>query len=671
MQNTFGLNNRGLNNLVAFARLLGYVRYFHPSDRAATTNWEEFAISNINKVETAEDSKALIAKLKEIFTLIAPTILIFASEESSSISTKLQQADSQNSLQLVTWQHYGVQSDLDAENSIYHSKRVYHQATEELIADYQPYRADLGGGVSCVIPLALWVKDNRTLPDMGEIEDSEAIDYSLEDRATRLAAIILAWNVWQHFYPYFDVVAVDWLEALKTALQSAATDKNTIEFDRTLRLLVAKLEDGHGFVHALNRKSNRFIPAFIWDWVEDSLVITHVLPDSEIDLEPGDVVLTIDGTPAAEVISDREQFISSATPQWKRYLALARILEGEEATSIELEVTSIVDKLKRVVAYRHILYAVESGFSLPLFWQWQSERLVITDTTTAAEKIKPNEIVISINGRSVKDAIAETIQSLSQRFSDWFPFQAEPDQITDALDEIKNGLKDSTVILEIQSNSGIRTVELFRTLQSWNQKEPLLDKIEQLQPGIVYLDFERIDDLEFQQALPLLETAKGIIIDLRGYPRVSSDIIGHLIDEPVTCARWHVPQAKYPDRDRLDFDFSNWSIEPRQPRLKAKVAVMINGSAISYAETCLGIIEHYQLAEIVGQPTAGTNGNVNEVMLPGNYKIWWTGMKVLKHDGSRHHGIGILPTVPVERTIQGVTEVRDEFLERAIKIVSS
>lgn len=97
---------------------------------------------------------------------------------------------------------------------------------------------------------------------------------------------------------------------------------------------------------------------------------------------------------------------------------------------------------------------------------------------------------------------------------------------------------------------------------------------------------------------------------------------------------------------------------------------MTNGSAISYAETYLGIIEHYQLAEIVGQSTAGTNGNVNKLILLDSYRICWTGMKVLKHDGSQHHGVGILPTVPVERTIKGIAEKRDEFLEKAIEIVS-
>ena len=47
----------------------------------------------------------------------------------------------------------------------------------------------------------------------------------------------------------------------------------------------------------------------------------------------------------------------------------------------------------------------------------------------------------------------------------------------------------------------------------------------------------------------------------------------------------------------------------------------------------------------------------------------WTGMKVLKHDGSRHHGIGIQPTVPVSRTVAGVAQGRDELLEKAVEAV--
>jgi C-terminal processing protease CtpA/Prc len=124
-----------------------------------------------------------------------------------------------------------------------------------------------------------------------------------------------------------------------------------------------------------------------------------------------------------------------------------------------------------------------------------------------------------------------------------------------------------------------------------------------------------------------------------------------------------------PDGADVNFQRSEWNLIPRAPHLGAPRVFITDGRAISYAESVMGIVEHYRLAEIVGAATAGTNGNVNPFRLPGGYHISWTGMKVLKHDGSRHHGVGIQPTVPVSRTVAGVAAGRDELLERAITAV--
>ena len=83
----------------------------------------------------------------------------------------------------------------------------------------------------------------------------------------------------------------------------------------------------------------------------------------------------------------------------------------------------------------------------------------------------------------------------------------------------------------------------------------------------------------------------------------------------------------------------------------------------------MGAVEGYFLGEIVGGPTAGTNGTVNFFTLPGGYEVRWTGMQVIKYDGSRHHGVGIHPTVPAVRTLKGLAAGRDEILERAIQVV--
>ncbi|MFO0874049.1 MAG: hypothetical protein U0575_08775 [Phycisphaerales bacterium] len=69
------------------------------------------------------------------------------------------------------------------------------------------------------------------------------------------------------------------------------------------------------------------------------------------------------------------------------------------------------------------------------------------------------------------------------------------------------------------------------------------------------------------------------------------------------------------------------------------------------------------------EPAAGTKGNVNPFELAGGYHVSWTGMPVLKHDGSRHHGVGIASTAPIAPTAKGIAGVRNEVLEKAVAVV--
>src|SRR5262249_33188820 len=80
----------------------------------------------------------------------------------------------------------------------------------------------------------------------------------------------------------------------------------------------------------------------------------------------------------------------------------------------------------------------------------------------------------------------------------------------------------------------------------------------------------------------------------------------------MTSAEWHVPIVLLPDREGMTFaDPRPWQLRPRVPHLAAKAAFVIDGRAISYAESVLEVIEHYRLGALVGEPTAGTNGNIN------------------------------------------------------------
>jgi len=85
-------------------------------------------------------------------------------------------------------------------------------------------------------------------------------------------------------------------------------------------------------------------------------------------------------------------------------------------------------------------------------------------------------------------------------------------------------VKDSEIKLEVQTqNEPARSVSLRRNIQAQDKdlQETRPPKVQELKPGIFYLDLDRIKDEDFQTILPQLEKARGIIFDLRGYPKVS------------------------------------------------------------------------------------------------------------------------------------------------------
>jgi C-terminal processing protease CtpA/Prc len=195
--------------------------------------------------------------------------------------------------------------------------------------------------------------------------------------------------------------------------------------------------------------------------------------------------------------------------------------------------------------------------------------------------------------------------------------------------------------------------------------------IAEVRPGIWYLDVERVNDSRFAAAVDTLAHARGLIFDVRGYPyHLGVSPLAHLADTTLVSGQWYVPLVRTADHRDPEYAFSHWPVPPEEPRFRGRVAFLIDGEAISYSETWLGIAEAFHLGAFVGEPTAGTNGNVNQFTLPGGYGVVFTGMKVLKQDGSLFHGVGIQPTVPVSPTLAGIRAGVDEQLEKAIETVS-
>jgi len=149
------------------------------------------------------------------------------------------------------------------------------------------------------------------------------------------------------------------------------------------------------------------------------------------------------------------------------------------------------------------------------------------------------------------------------------------------------------------------------------------------------------------------------------------EYLTHLTDRPIRSAIFAAPTYLRPDRQGATYGDAGWNILPQPPRFTSNFVFITNGGAISYAESVLGVIANNHLGDIIGEPSAGANGNNTLFPLPGGYAVTWTGMRVTNRDGSQHHLIGVRPTIPVHRTLAGVRAGRDELLDRALAVVSS
>lgn len=187
--------------------------------------------------------------------------------------------------------------------------------------------------------------------------------------------------------------------------------------------------------------------------------------------------------------------------------------------------------------------------------------------------------------------------------------------------------------------------------------------IEEIRPGVWYVDLLRTDWNTLRPRLPQLAAAPAVVFDVRGYPRdAGRRLLPHLLKAPDRDRWMHVPCIVEPFGRVAAWQSRGWDLAPAAPHLASKAVFLADARSISYGESVMGYVEAYGLGTIVGSATAGTNGNVNTFSVPSGMAITFTGMRVTRHDGSAFHLLGVQPDVPVEPTVAGIKAGRDEVL---------
>ncbi len=534
-----------------------------------STKWEELEVA----AKISDDTKyiTLGGILENDISLLSDNLSLAVKkgnkwEEISSVNLDFEEDPSKSNLN--NWHFIENEYKIEFIESSFNSGKFALKAEytgkifEEVPAFGECIHESIGNNLYCVIPLALYDINGATYPKSNDREllelkkkISEVKTTSDFNMYTNLASIVISWNVFQHFYPYFDVIKTNWETVLPETLEETYSNNDKPDFTRTLGKMVAKLEDGHGVIYGT---TTYHIPIRT-ELIEENIVITASdVPQFKI----GDVIKKINGVEAGKVLEETEKQISGS-PQLKQHRALN----------------------------------------------------VFGDTFHS-------EIINVLIERDGKELSID----------------------------VKNSIGGKNIFFNRINNFQYKSID-----------------IKELEPDIFYVNLSNCTSAIFTKHLDKLAKAKSVIYDDR-WGGTLNELIPHLIDSAVNSPWWNIPQIIYPNQRAVTFYKTNWSLQPQLPRFTSKSIIITAPCVVSSGETEMGIINHYNLATTVGEPTAGCNGNVNWIDLPCGYKVMWTGMKVLKHDGSQHHLIGFQPDYPIERTIQGVKDGKDEILEKALEI---
>ena len=191
-----------------------------------------------------------------------------------------------------------------------------------------------------------------------------------------------------------------------------------------------------------------------------------------------------------------------------------------------------------------------------------------------------------------------------------------------------------------------------------------------LNNNIGYINNGALKKKDLAEIWPKIKNTDGLIIDNRNYPSnfVIYDMSALLLDEKVPFASYTRVSVVQPGL----FTFAKkegYVGGKNKEAYQGKVIILVNEVTQSSSEFHAMAYRTAPGALVVGSTTAGADGNVSKLVLPGGINSFITGIGVYYPDRSETQRVGIVPDVIVKPTITGVKQGKDEVLEKAVQLL--
>ena len=556
----------------AYFKTWNFVKYYHPDLASGKIDADSLFLKHLPEIRKAANERVFNDVLKDIL---------------STLSTPLSVNDSQEEAKNVLAKNMDF-SWLD-NKALFNSenRQQLHKIFQNRYIEETHY----------YLPEQSFIAE---LPHEKEYAFSKEENIPVEYRLLALAKILGAVD---HLYPHKYMMEQSFDELLKDDILSVLESEKREDYEFTLLVLAAALQDSHTFSfykQLSTRKAifkNSWYPPFDYQVFEDGILVTEIIvPElcEAHDIKVGDYITSVNGLPVKTNISNLSLFLS--------------------------------------VSNRQTLIYYLSNYVDNLIWDLDRKEVNL-------EILRGNE-----------------------KQSKTIPFIGSGDPNLKLLNAYlgslpSNRVEDESLIVLKNDIAYFRIDNVFRLIE--NIEDAKIDR-------------------QMDSILNLVKKQKGIIFDMRGYPDWGGFVPTYVVK---SFAKNLDPYAKYYQVNKQKIGTYVLKTAPDtyynpelklagSPAYEGKVVIIVNPATRSMSEWNTMCLQHvFPNAVTIGEQSAGADGDLKTLNLPGGYQLDFTGNAIFYPDGQKAQRLGVKIDSPVKLTRENYSKETDIMLEKAIELI--
>jgi len=424
----------------------------------------------------------------------------------------------------------------------------------------------------------------------------------------KLFGISKIWKEVEYNYAYFEKIGQEKWDSLYVSLtKTVLATTNDYEYYRALEKFIAFLKDGHSKIEWFPRYIDRYTTVYKGYWIEfnyieNKVIVTRVNAKKKDELPIGSELVEINGMTTENYLT---QFV------------LPHISASTESARRNIAAYYIFDGLKDTKYNVKILTPNKELKSLELVHGR------IDDGAFPPELYPPKVTKKDVEFRWLENGIGYlTINS----FSDSSVFKAFKEELPE-LYKVKK------LIIDLRENGGGNT-----------------------EVGLEIFKYLTIDSLIFGEKM---RARKHISLNKANGVRIKS------VNN--SSSQWEKEAyLDYNNKLYTEFDYEPITNHLNAKRIIIPTLILVGYKTASAAEDFLVFTKGQKHIKTIGEKTYGSTGTPYFISLPNGGMASICTLQSYFPDGSEFVGIGIVPDIEVNRTIQGTINFEDEVLNKAL-----